>query len=240
MATHFLADLHLDNAHDSFARRLQAYLAGPARTAEAVYVLGDLFEVWIGDDGGLPRHRDTIDAFAALTQAGVPAYFMRGNRDFAVGDAFTHATGMRILDDPYMLDLYGVPTLLSHGDLLCTDDIAHQAFRTRYTDPQWRAAKLAWPLWLRQLVARWARHKSRRGKERKPQHIMDVNADSVRRTMLEHGARRLIHGHTHRPATHTQSVDGVELCRIVLPDWRPNQIGIVRVDTGGCDTLWLD
>lgn len=239
MATHFLADLHLNDAREPFARLLQQYLAGPARAAEAVYVLGDLFEVWIGDDGSLPRHRATIDSFAALAGSGVPLYFMRGNRDFAVGDAFVAATGMQLLDDPCTIDLYGVPTLLSHGDLFCTDDVDHQAFRARYLDPAWRERKLRLPLWSRQLLAIWARRKSRRGKARKPQHIMDVNEETVARVMAEHGVRQLIHGHTHRPATHDYDAAGTQRRRIVLPDWRPGQTGVLSVSEAGFDTLWL-
>lgn len=239
MATHFLADLHLDNAHGLYAGRLQHYLATAARQAEALYVLGDLFEVWIGDDGSLPRHRATIDAFADLAQTGVPIYFMRGNRDFAIGAQFLLSSGMHLLDDPFLLDLYDVPTLLSHGDMFCTDDHAHQAFRAHYLDPGWRDRKLRLPLWLRRLVAIWARRKSRRGKARKPRHIMDVNADTVVATLRGYGAKRLIHGHTHRPDTHACVIDGAPVQRIVLPDWRPDQSGVLVVDETGCRTLWL-
>src|SRR5699024_7376512 len=142
LATHFLADLHLTDDHEPFARLLQQYLGGAARAAEAVYVPGALVEVGIGDDGSLPRPRATVDAFAALAATGTPLYFMRGNRDFAVGSAFEHATGMQILDDPHVMTLYGITTLLSHGDVFCTDDIEHQRFRRNYMDPQWRAQKL--------------------------------------------------------------------------------------------------
>lgn len=239
MATHFLADLHLNDAQEPLARLLQQYLNGPARYAEAVYVLGDLFEVWIGDDGSLPRHRATIDSFAALANAGVPLYFMRGNRDFAVGDTFAQASHMTILDDLHVIDLYGTATLLSHGDIFCTDDVMHQAFRAQYMDPAWRARKLRWPVLARKSVAAWARHKSRRGKARKPQDIMDVNDDTVKRIMAEQGVRQLIHGHTHRPQMHEYNTDRGVLQRIVLPDWRPNQTGVLVVDDTGCDTLWL-
>jgi Uncharacterized protein conserved in bacteria len=126
MATHLLADVHLTGADDPNAARLSAYLDGPAREAEAVYVLGDLFDVWIGDDGSLPEHAAVIDRFAALARTDVPLYFIRGNRDFAVGEAFVAASHMQILDDPIVVDLHGTPTLLSHGDVFCTDDTAHQ------------------------------------------------------------------------------------------------------------------
>ncbi|HLQ86270.1 MAG TPA: UDP-2,3-diacylglucosamine diphosphatase [Salinisphaeraceae bacterium] len=240
MATHFLADLHLQDDRGQLARKLHAYLAGPAHQAAAVYVLGDLFDVWIGDDGSLPQHRATINAFAALAAAGTRVYFMRGNRDFAVGEDFFRSSGMRLLPDPQLLDLYGIPTLLSHGDLLCTDDHAHQAFRQKYLDPRWRRRRLRLPLWFRRVAAAWARRKSSRDKARKPRHIMDVNGDSVLRLMHEHGALQLIHGHTHRPETHDYCAHGEKLRRIVLPDWRPGQTGVLVVDENGCRTLWLD
>src|SRR5699024_4417105 len=153
--------------------------------------------------------------------------FSRGKWAFDSGAEFLHGCGMRLLPDPYLLDLYGLPTLLSHGDMLCTDDVAHQAFRARYLDPEWRASKLRLPLWLRRLVAIWARHKSRRGKAYKPHHIMDVNTDTVIAEMHKYGAQRLIHGHTHRPDTHEYTTDGTTLQRIVLPDWRPGRTGIL-------------
>lgn len=233
MATHLLADLHLRGADDPNTARLSAYLDGPARDAEAVYVLGDLFDVWIGDDGSLPVHAAVVDRFAALARAGVPAYFIRGNRDFAVGEAFVAASHMQILDDPVVVDLHGTPTLLSHGDVFCTDDTAHQKFRARYTDPRWRARMLKIPLWFRRQLAKRARRRSTAGKAAKPTHIMDVNAQTVHDAMARHGVRRLIHGHTHRPARHALEVDGEPAERIVLADWRPDQAGILVADTTG-------
>ena len=233
MATHFIADLHLQGDDDVNAHRLAAYLAGAARAADALYVLGDLFDVWIGDDGSLPRHRATLAAFAELTAAGVPVAFMRGNRDFAVGAAFAEATGLRILDDPTVVDLYGTPTLLTHGDGLCTDDHAHQAFRAKYNDPAWRARMLRIPLWLRRLIAVRARRRSAAGKARKAARIMDVNADAVVEAMRRHGVARLIHGHTHRPASHHVDLDGEAGTRHVIADWRADQAEVLTVDAGG-------
>src|SRR5699024_6140722 len=128
--------------------------------------------------------------------------------DFAVGEAFVQASGLQILADPHVLDLYGVLTMLSHGDMFCIDDRAHQAFRAKYLDPDWRNRRLHLPLWSRCLLANWARHKSRRSNARKPEHIMDVNTHAVSRNMREYGVRQLIHGHTHRPATHVFDDDG--------------------------------
>lgn len=233
MATHLLADVHLTSADDLNAQRLIAYLDGAAREADAVYVLGDLFDVWIGDDGSLPIHAAIVARFAALARTGVPLYFIRGNRDFAVGEAFVAASHMQILDDPVVVDLHGTPTLLSHGDVFCTDDAAHQAFRAKYTNPRWRARMLKVPLWLRRQLARRARRRSAADKAAKPMHIMDVNAKAVRAAMARHGVRRLIHGHTHRPARHALEVDGEPAERIVLADWRPDQAEILVADANG-------
>lgn len=230
MATHFIADLHLRDGDDANARRLADYLAGAAREADALYVLGDLFDVWIGDDGSVPIHRETLSHFADLVAAGVPVYFMRGNRDFGVGAAFVEASRMQIVDDPIVVDLYGTPTLLTHGDSLCTDDTAHQAFRAKYTDPRWRARMLRIPLWLRRLLAARARRRSTAGKARKSAAIMDVNAQTVRATLQRFGVRRIIHGHTHRPADHVVDVDGARAERLVLADWRPDQAEYLSVD----------
>lgn len=231
--THFIADLHLASDRGPAARRLIDYLAGPARDAGALYVLGDLFDVWIGDDGSLPVHRATLACFADLVATGVPVYFMRGNRDFAVGRAFEQTSGMRIIDDPSIIDLHGTPTLLSHGDSLCTDDTAHQAFRAKYTDPRWRARMRRIPLWLRRLLAKRARRRSMAGKTQKSAAIMDVNARAVRENLRYYGVRRMIHGHTHRPADHALDVDGEPAERIVLADWRPDQAEYLSVDSRG-------
>ncbi|MBS62822.1 UDP-2,3-diacylglucosamine diphosphatase [Salinisphaera sp.] len=237
MAVHLLADVHLTGDDDPNAQRLIRYLDGPARAAEAVYVLGDLFDVWVGDDGSLPTHAGVIDRFAALARTGVPLYFMRGNRDFAVGEAFVAASHMQILDDPVVVDLQGTPTLLSHGDIFCTDDTAHQAFRARYTNPRWRARMMKIPLWLRRRIARRARRRSLRGKARKPAHIMDVNAEAVRESLQAHDVTRLIHGHTHRPDTHYFDIEGQACERIVLADWRPERVEVLIADSHGIDRV---
>lgn len=235
-STHFIADLHLDNDSEPAARRLAAYLAGPARSADALYVLGDLFEVWIGDDGSLPGHRATLDAFAALVAHGVPVCFQRGNRDFAVGNAFAARSGMRVLDDPTVVDLYGTLTLLTHGDLLCSDDLAQQRFRARYSNPRWRARMLALPVWVRRLIARHARQRSAASKQHKAAEIIDVNRDTVAALAHEHGVSRVIHGHTHRPADHVEQA----LARHVIADWRPDQAEVLIVNADGVQRAAID
>jgi len=234
LAVHFVADLHLDPAQPVLADAFHRYLAGPARSADALYILGDLFEVWLGDDISIPRHRSTVAALSDLAATGVTLYFQRGNRDFAVGNAFARLTGVCVLDDPAIIDLFDTRTLLSHGDMLCTDDIEHLEFRRRYTDPAWRERMLALPKLVRRLLGYWARHKSRRGKRRKPESIMDVNPEAVRRAMTEHRADRLIHGHTHRPAIHAVELGGRRGERIVIPDWRPEQMEYLVCDEDGC------
>lgn len=231
MTIHFISDLHLQDTRPALTGVLHRYLKGPAREADTLYILGDLFEVWIGDDGGLPEYRETIDAIADLSDHGTSVYFMRGNRDFAVGADFAAACRLTILDDPAVVPLpTGHPrgpestrALLCHGDLLCTDDKAHQRFRSRYNNPIWRARMLRLPLWLRRLVARYARARSRAGNRRKPDEIMDVNEDAVRRLMRRYDIPLLIHGHTHRPDEHTVDMDHRPGRRIVLSDWHDGQ-----------------
>lgn len=215
---------------------MAGYLAGPARAADALYVLGDLFEVWIGDDGSIPAHKQTLDAFAALVANGVPVYFIRGNRDFAVGTAFEDQSRMRIIDDPTVIDLHGIRTLLAHGDIFCTDDIRHQRFRSKYLNENWRKRRLALPLWLRRGIAKWARRRSARGKAHKPAHIMDVNADTVLRMASKHNAHRIIHGHTHRPADYTDH----DPARHVLADWRDGQVEVLIANESGIHRRPLD
>lgn len=233
MAVHFIADLHLQASRPGLVDVLHRYLAGPARQADALYILGDLFEVWVGDDGGLREFGDTVAAIAALAEHGTAVYFMRGNRDFGVGPRFAAAGRLEILDDPAVVDLPAGRALLSHGDLLCTDDTAHQRFRARYNDPSWRARMLRLPLWSRRLVARYARARSRAGKRRKTSAIMDVNPDAVRRLMRRYDIPLLIHGHTHRPADHEVDVDGTAGRRLVLADWHDDRGEVLVCDDGG-------
>lgn len=228
-ATHVIADLHLIDDCEPAARRLAGYLAGPARDAAAVYVLGDLFEVWIGDDGSIGEHAATLDALRELVLSGVPAYFMRGNRDFAVGRDFEFFSGLTVIEDPSRVILHGVPTLLAHGDVFCSDDTAHQAFRAKYTDPGWRHKRLALPLWLRRAVARRARRRSTKRKADMPPAIMDVNTTTVARMAVAYDVARIIHGHTHRPADH----QGGDVDRYVLADWRPDQAEVLCIDEAG-------
>lgn len=233
MATLFISDLHLSGERPRIAEQFIGFLEGPAREADAVYILGDLFEAWLGDDLPLPEHRPSLEAMRGLAAAGVPLYFMQGNRDFLTGGEFERLSGARLLPDPSLIDLYGEPTLLLHGDTLCTDDVEYQRFRQMVRDPAWQKDFLGKPAEARIAMARELREVSRKETGRKAEAIMDVNAQAVAQAFREHGVRRIIHGHTHRPAVHDLQVDGAPVQRIVLGDWY-EQGSVLRCDAQGC------
>lgn len=219
MSTLFISDLHLDAARPAITRLFLEFIRGEARRAEALYILGDFFETWIGDDDPDPHHAGVMAGVRRLTAAGVPVYFLHGNRDFLIGERFAARTGVRLLADPTVIELYGVPTLIMHGDTLCTDDVEYQRFRAQVRDPAWQRAFLARPLAERRVFAAEARAASQVQTAAKADYIMDVNQQTVERTMQARGVTRLIHGHTHRPAMHRFTVEGRALIRIVLGDW---------------------
>ncbi|MGO4701542.1 UDP-2,3-diacylglucosamine diphosphatase [Dyella sp. 2RAB6] len=220
MHTLFIADLHLDAARPQITRLFEDFLASDeARSADAVYILGDLVEAWIGDDDDAELPARIAAATQALSDAGVPVYFMVGNRDFLLGEKFAQRAGFSLLEDGTVHPLYGRPTLLMHGDVLCTDDVAYQAVRKQVRTPQWQAQILAMPLEARRAFAAQARADSKAHTGSTMETIMDVNADAVAEAMRKAGVTRLIHGHTHRPAVHRIEVDGVPAERIVLGDW---------------------
>ena len=217
--TLFISDLHLDDSRPQIIEEFLRFLGGSAHGANALYILGDLFETWIGDDDDSALVARVAAALADLRAHGVPIYFMHGNRDFLLGAEYAKRSGMALLQDPTVIELDGERTLLMHGDTLCTDDIEYQRFRTLVHDPAWQAQFLAKPLVDRREFAAQARGESRRQTAMKPAEIMDVNAAAVESAMRAHGVRRLIHGHTHRPATHRFELDGTIAERIVLGDW---------------------
>ncbi|MEQ1661199.1 MAG: UDP-2,3-diacylglucosamine diphosphatase [Thiobacillus sp.] len=231
--SYFVADLHLTDerpaATGRFFRLLQDEIAG----SDGLYILGDLFESWIGDDHDEQVAHDTARQLKALTEAGTPVYFMHGNRDFMLARRYAALSGMALLADPSQINLYGTPTLLMHGDTLCTDDLSYQAFRRRVRRP-WVLTLLRWlPFSVRQRLARHARAGSESAKADKSADIMDVNAAAVNQALRAHQAQRMIHGHTHRPAQHTHHVDGQVCERWVVPDWYARW-GYVRCDAQGC------
>ena len=217
--TLFISDLHLGNSRPDITRQFQAFLAGPARKAEALYILGDLFEIWIGDDALGEFETTTANALKALADQGVRLAFLNGNRDFLLGREFCQRAGMCLLDQPHVIDLYGTPTALLHGDQLCTRDLQYQRFRNRISDPVWQARMLSRPVWFRRGVAALLRGASRLRNRRAFSEEMDVVDADVEALFRQTAAERMIHGHTHRPFRHAHRVDGTGRERIVLGDW---------------------
>ncbi len=219
MSTLFISDLHLDPARPDITGQFLTFLEQEGRQAEALYILGDLFEAWVGDDDPEPEKRRAVAGLKALADSGVPLFFMRGNRDFLIGDRFARDSGCTLLEDPTVVDLYGARVLLMHGDTLCTDDHEYQAFRRTTRDPAWQRQVLAMPLQQRLQMAEQARAQSIARNKGKPEAIMDVNAQAVTASLSEHGVNMLLHGHTHRPKVHQLRVDEQPATRIVLGDW---------------------
>jgi UDP-2,3-diacylglucosamine hydrolase len=234
MAALFVSDLHLCPSRPQINRLFLDFLAGPARETQALYILGDLFEYWAGDDDlDDPFNAGICAGLRDLSDAGTPVFFMAGNRDFLAGDAFARASGLTLLPEPAVVTLGGTPTLLMHGDTLCTDDAAYQAFREEVRSMEWRQAFLALPLDRRKAQIETLRRESEAQKRIKPMDIMDVNADAVLRALTFHRCARLIHGHTHRPARHELAIDGRSCERWVLPDWYETG-GYLACDESGC------
>jgi len=233
MSKLFISDLHLDPSRPAATAAFLAFLAGPCREARALYILGDLFEVWIGDDDDNPHHARVREALLALTSAGVPCAFIHGNRDFLIGVDFSATTGVELLAESTVIDLDGEPTLIMHGDSLCTHDTAYQRLRRFTHNQRVQSLLLALPLGLRRRIARWARQKSQAAQAGLPPAITDVSQDSVLAAMREAGVSRLIHGHTHRPAVHQFVLDGRPARRIVLGDWY-EQGSVLRCANGEC------
>jgi UDP-2,3-diacylglucosamine hydrolase len=217
--TLFVSDLHLDPSRPRITRLFLDVLQTLGRDADAVYLLGDLFEIWLGDDDDNPVGQTVMEGLGACTAAGTPVYLMRGNRDFLIGGRFATCCGCRLLDDPARIDLYGAPAVLTHGDLLCTDDVEYQAFRAAVRDPRWQATFLRKSLPARRAAAQALRMESRASTRAKSETLTDVNHDAVAALMTRHRARLLIHGHTHRPGMHAFELGGKPARRMVLGDW---------------------
>ena len=229
MTTLFISDLHLTEERPEIITLFRTFLREEATQADALYILGDLFEAWLGDDAVLPSIQPVLDELSALTKNNVPVFVMVGNRDFLLGEQFEKMTGCKLLPDPSVINLYGTDTLLMHGDTLCTDDVDYQAFRKQVRNPAWQSAVLAKTIDERIAMAREARAESKTRTQEKSEDIMDVNAEAVNEAFREHGISRLIHGHTHRPAIHQLTVDEKMVTRIVLGDWY-DQSSVLRID----------
>jgi len=217
--TLFISDLHLDESRPAIVAQFERFLASTAPGADALYILGDLLEYWVGDDGLVLAFPARVAAALRALTPQLPVYFMHGNRDFLVAERFARETGVGLIADPTVVTLYGVATLLMHGDTLCTDDASYQRLRTQVRNPAWQRATLGLPLAERIALARGMRAQSERAKEAKTMEIMDVAAQSVEKAFAESGCEMLIHGHTHRPGRYVHRVGGIERVRWVLPDW---------------------
>lgn len=219
MTTLFISDLHLAADYPNIGAQFLAFLQGEATEAEALYILGDLFESWVGDDDPNPHYAEMKAAIRALVDRGVPVFFMHGNRDFLIGERFAAETGVTILPDPHHIDLYGTAVLLSHGDAMCIDDDEYQRIRVMTRNLEWQSMMLAKPLDERLSIAAQARRQSKQRNATLAEEIMDVNQTAVEETITEHGVDILLHGHTHRPAVHEFEVGARHITRIVLGDW---------------------
>ena len=239
MATLFLADLHLPMTPSRLREVFIEFCRGPARDAEEVYILGDLFEYWIGDDVGIGDNAAEVVALRQLSASGVRVFFLHGNRDFLIGERFAARTGVQLLNDPVVIELAGTPTLISHGDIFCTDDRAYQRWRRFCRNRFGQKIFLALPLALRARIAGRVRSTSLVQKRMKPDDIMDVNQDAIRAAFAAHGIARMIHGHTHRPAEHRYDEIAGRPERIVLADWRPERMEYLRADATGLRRVTL-
>ncbi|MEZ5566209.1 MAG: UDP-2,3-diacylglucosamine diphosphatase [Gammaproteobacteria bacterium] len=219
MTALFVSDLHLDSSRPAATDCFLNFLAGPARDVATLYILGDLFEAWIGDDAAGAHEQRVMQALASFTASGTRCCFMRGNRDFLIGKQFAKATGLTLLDDETVVELADQQVLLMHGDTLCTDDLAYQRYRRLVHNPALQATYLSLPASIRERIANYARRRSQASNAGKPDAIMDVNPMAVVGALQRHGVRWLIHGHTHRPGVHILKIDGEAARRIVLGDW---------------------
>ncbi|MBK8162633.1 MAG: UDP-2,3-diacylglucosamine diphosphatase [Gammaproteobacteria bacterium] len=222
MTVAFISDLHLCADRPAMTALLRAFLQCRLNPGDTLYILGDLFEAWLGDDAVLPDQRPVLESLHATAGRGVTLFFMHGNRDFLAGAGFAAESGCSLLADPAVIELGGERALLMHGDTLCTDDLGYQSYRSRVRSPDFRAHVLSLPLDERIALAGHYRSESARLSRDKPPEIMDVNQGAVETAMRAHGVRRLIHGHTHRQAAHEFTLDGAPAQRIVLGDWYRN------------------
>jgi UDP-2,3-diacylglucosamine hydrolase len=232
----FISDLHLQESHPRTLDAFFAFLAERAAHAEALYLLGDIFEYWAGDDDlASPFHQHIVDALRTLSDSGVAVYWMAGNRDFLVGQDFASAAGLRLLPDPTVVTIAGQRIALIHGDAQCTDDLKYMAFRAQVRDPAWQQQFLAMPLAQRKAIIAGLREGSRQAHGEKSYEIMDVTAEAVAALHEATQADTIIHGHTHRPALHQDAETGRR--RYVLPDWEldaePPRGGWIAIDANG-------
>lgn len=224
----FISDLHLSEERPHTTAAFLAFLGGTARQAEQLFILGDLFDAWVGDDDDRPLVASVASALAKLSADGTDVYFQHGNRDFLLGQAYADRCGMTLLPALHVLSLGGKACLLAHGDQFCTDDVAYQQFRQMVRNPEWQAQFLRRDLQERRQVAADLRSRSREANSMKPQDIMDVAPQAVNEALQQAGVGCMLHGHTHRPNSHCMGHQGVQGERYVLGDW----------DAGGWIARW--
>ena len=227
MTTLFIADLHLSEDEPAITAGFLAFLQREAIHADALYILGDLFELWIGDDSPNPLHDVVANALAELKKHHVPVYYIHGNRDFLIGQDYAHRAGMQLLPEVDTITLYGKSIVILHGDTLCTDDIEYQRYRRRVYNPLIRRLFLWLPLAIRQRIANKMRRKSSAANQQKSEMIMDVNSTAVKTLFAQTGVRYMVHGHTHRPAVHEFESHGETYYRLVLGAWH-TQGSVIR------------
>lgn len=238
MITLFISDLHLDASRPDITAAFERFMTQIAPTSEALYILGDFFEVWIGDDDHNDFNQRIINQLKAYSDSGKALYLMVGNRDFLMGDEFASQCGATLLNDPTAIDLYGTTTLLMHGDSMCTKDAEYMAFRQQARSPEWQQQLLAQPVEARRAIAQQLREQSKSMSSMKAEDIMDVTASEVVRELEQHQATRMIHGHTHRPNRHPveltqdENEGEGEGERIVLGDWH-DHLWWLEADSSG-------
>jgi UDP-2,3-diacylglucosamine hydrolase len=232
MSTLFISDLHLEADRPDIADQFLRFLETEALNADALYILGDLFESWVGDDDPNEHYAWIKQAIQKLTRKDIPVFFMHGNRDFMIGEQFASETGVTILPDPHIIEIHGDKVLLSHGDAYCTDDVEYQGIRKMTRDPAWQAMMRGKSLEERLAFAAQARAASQARGGTISEDITDVNKEAVSKALSDAGVGIMLHGHTHRPAVHEITVDGHAAQRIVLGDWY-EQGSIVRWDDEG-------
>ena len=234
MTTLFISDLHLTPSRPDITECFVTFMRKEATNADALYVLGDLFEFWVGDDDKTPFANQIRTEFQQLTKAGIPVFFIQGNRDFLLGKRFCKETGIILLDEVSLINLYGTNAVILHGDTLCTDDIDYQKFRKTVHQPwlQWLFNHIPW--FIKKKIVSKVQSDIRDDKMTKPLDIMDVNQNEVEKVMSQNCVNLMIHGHTHRPNTHFFDVDGVKKTRIVLGDWY-TQGSVLKVNSDSFD-----
>ena len=239
MSTIFLSDIHISEQYPEIGQHLKEFLLDNSLNTDTIYILGDLFEYWLGDDDPNPVFIEIKKLLKDLNNKNISIFFVHGNRDFLIGKSFAEETGCKILHDPSVIDLFGEKVLISHGDIFCIDDKEYQSFRSLTRDPKWKKLILSKPLSFRKEFAKKARLQSSEYTSSKKDEIMDVNNDEILKMYKQYNVNIIIHGHTHKPAIHDVFLNGKNCKRIVLGDWY-EQGSILRCDKSGLNLIQLD